>query len=247
MKPRKARLPSGETSAKSAQTRKRITAVFLNLISQRKWYKISVKEICASARITRGTFYQYFDDIYDLMEGIQCDLLNKLKKNYDLIPKEHAEGYSFDEFLTKFDYSPPARLCVWLDFCKRNKNLLIPLFDPENGDPAFVQKMKNVLKEQVNMMMDNDRMPRDQLRTHFLKVYIELHFLSVRTWLETEDNKGILSLKDIINLLNTMRVGAKYLTYKRLTSSDYDKKMNIEKLLQNLNSTATDDIKQPEN
>lgn len=246
MKPKNTKLPTGNITAKSAQTQKRITAVFLNLISQRKWYKISVKEICVAAKITRGTFYQYFDDIYDLMEGIQSDLLNRLKKGYDLLPKKHPAGYSYDEFLTKFDYSPPVRLCVWLDFAKKNKNLLLPLFDTENGDPCFVQKIKNILKEQVNMMMDNDRMPRDQLRAHFLKVYIELHFLSVHTWLETEDNKNNLSLTDIVNLLNTMRCGAKYLTYKRLTSPDFDSQMNIERILQNLNPVATGDSKQPE-
>jgi hypothetical protein len=172
--------------------------------------------------------------------------LNRLKKSYDSLPKERSAGYSDDEFPSKFDYSPPVRLCVWLDFAKKNKNLLLPLFDTENGDLSFVQKIKNILKEQVNMMMDNDRMPRDPLRAHFLKVYIELHFLSVRTWLETEDNNKNLSLTDIVNLLNTMRVGAKYLTYKRLTSSDFDKNMNIERILQNLNPAVTDNSKQPE-
>jgi hypothetical protein len=95
-------------------------------------------------------------------------------------------------------------------------------------------------------MMDNDRMPQDPLRSHFLKIYIELHFLSVRTWLETEDDKQNLSLTDIVNLLNTMRVGSKYLTYQRLTSSDFDKKMNIERILQNLSPAATGVSKQPE-
>jgi AcrR family transcriptional regulator len=240
------RLSSGKTSAKSAQTQKRIIAVFLDLASQRKWYKISVKEICASAKITRGTFYQYFDDIYDLMEGIQSDLLKRLKISFNSLPKEHSARYSYDEFPSKFDYSPPIRLCVWLDFVRKNKNLLLPLFDTENGDPGFVQKIKNILKEQVNMMMDNDGLPRDQLRVHFLKVYTELHFLSVRTWLEIEDSKKTLSLTDIVNLLNTMRCGAKYLTYKKLTSPDFDTKMNIERILQSLNPTTTDGGKQSE-
>jgi hypothetical protein len=94
-------------------------------------------------------------------------------------------------------------------------------------------------------MMDNDKMPRDQLRSHFLKVYIELHLLSVRTWLETGDNKNNLSLTDIVNLLNTMRCGAKYLTYKRLTSPDFDSQMNIERILQNFNPAAVGGSKQP--
>ncbi|MNO00570.1 hypothetical protein D3C81_2204900 [compost metagenome] len=74
--------------------------------------------------------------------------------------------------------------------------------------------------------MDEDGMPHDALRSHFVKILLELHFLSVCTWLEAEEG-DFLSIKEIINLLNTMRVGANYLTYKRLVSSDFDTKMEI--------------------
>ena len=47
--------------------------------------------------------------------------------------------------------------------------------------------------------------------------FLELHFLAARTWLESsEDN--FLPVESIINLLNTMRVGANYLSYRRLVS-----------------------------
>ena len=50
---------------KAELTKRRIVDAFLDYIPKKKWDKISVKEICSSANITRGTFYQYFNDIYD--------------------------------------------------------------------------------------------------------------------------------------------------------------------------------------
>ena len=65
-------------------------------------------------------------------------------------------------------------------------------------------------------MMDNDGLPRDELRGYFVKTVAELHFLSARLWLESE-GENALSADEVVNLLNTMRVGAGYLTYKRMT------------------------------
>ena len=68
---------AGKT-AKSEQTRKRIIHTFLSLIDEKKWDKITVKELCARSEITRGTFYQYYSDIYELMEQIQESLLSDI-------------------------------------------------------------------------------------------------------------------------------------------------------------------------
>jgi AcrR family transcriptional regulator len=207
------RTNSGILSPKSSQTRKRIIDSFFYLINTKKWYKIPVKELCARAKITRGTFYQYFDDIFDLMNEIQSDLLNKIADTYASLPTGIKSSFSYETFIESFDYKPPSALYGWFDFCIKNKKYVLPLFDPKNGDPLFVQKIKDILMKQINIMMDKDKMPRDALRSHFVKVFIELHFLAIRSWLETDKT---LSTDDIINLLNTMRVGANYLAYKRL-------------------------------
>lgn len=211
---RSPRTNSGILSPKSSQTRKRIIDSFFYLINMKKYYKISVKELCVRAKITRGTFYQYFDDIFDLMDEIQSDLLNKITDAYTSLPRGIKSSFSYETFIESFDYTPPPALYVWFDFCIKNKKYLLPLSDPKNGDPLFVQKIKDILIKQINIMMDKDKMPCDALRSHFVKVFTDLHFLAVQSWLETEK---ILSVDDIINLLNTMRVGANYLAYKRFT------------------------------
>jgi AcrR family transcriptional regulator len=210
---------------KSEKTRLRIIEEYLKLISIHKWDKITVKEICLAANITRGTFYQYFNDIYDLMENIETPLLQEISRRYHLNPQVSTGQIPLQFFEEKFDYAPPKILLIWFDFCKDHKEEMAILLS-QNGDPYFTSKLKIILKEQIHIIMDNDGMPHDELRSHFAKIFLELHFLAARTWLEaTEDS--FLAVDSIINLLNTMRVGANYLTYRRLTSPDFDLKMKI--------------------
>lgn len=109
-------------------------------------------------------------------------------------------------------------------YCRENKKAITCLLDSKHGDTYFVKKLKTIISQQVNESMDQDGLPRDKLRPHFVKILLELHFLSAQTWLESGDDT-VLSVNDIVNLLNTMRVGSSYLTYKRLCDPDYDKKI----------------------
>lgn len=210
---------------KSEKTKRRIMDEYLQLVSQNKWDKISVKEICSAATITRGTFYQYFNDIYDLMEQIETPLLQEILHEYKANSKNSFTQFPLELFEEKFNYAPPKILLIWFDFCKKYKEQMAVLLG-QNGDPYFMSKLKTILKEQINIMMDNDGMPHDELRTHFSKIFIELHFLAARTWLESNED-SFLPVDSVINLLNTMRVGANYLTYRRITSPDFDIKIDI--------------------
>lgn len=200
-------------TAKSEQTRQRIIQAFLNLIKEKKWEKITVKELCLKTEITRSTFYQYYSDIYELMEQIQHDLIQDMSSRYESLNRVSTNQFPIEEFLDRFDYDPPELLLTWFDFCKDHKSAMCVLLDTHHGDPYFEKKLKNLLNAYINRMMDNDGVPHDELRSYFVKAMSELHFLSARLWLESEGNE-FLSAEEIVNLLNTMRVGARYLSYR---------------------------------
>lgn len=223
-------LSTKKKTTKSEQTRIRIINNYLELITRKRWDKISVKELCIEVDVTRGTFYQYFNDIYDLMESIQDYLLNDISKRYKSITY-HARSYNPHHSMEKFDFTPPQTLHAWFEFCKENKKAIAALLDPHFGDTYFVKKVKVILSEHINLMMDNDAMPHDCLRQHFTKVFIELHFLAARTWLES-NQADFLSTDEIINLLNTMRVGANYLSYKEHTDPDFESIMKAHKMIE---------------
>lgn len=217
---------SNTKSPKSEQTKKKIINAYLDLIPTKKWDKISVKEICVRADITRGTFYQYYSDIYDLMEQIETTLLDDINRRYSKANKVKKPLYSIEMFEEKFDYAPPEMLTAWFKFCKKYKKEIAVLLDPKNGDTYFVKKLKNILSQYINQMMNNDGIPQDALRSHFTKLFIEMHFLAARSWLDS-DSDNFLSTTEIINLLNTMRVGANYLHYRQAITPDFDIKMEI--------------------
>lgn len=210
---------------KSEQTKQNIIDAYLKLIPKKKWDKVSVKELCAQANITRGTFYQYYSDIYDLMEQIENALLDDVTRYYNAASQQTSTSYSFGMFEDKFDYAPPQLMTAWFKFCKKNKKQIAVMLDPKHSDIYFMKKLKNILSEHINQMMDNDGLPDDTLRSYFTKLLIEMHFLAARYWLEDDEN--LLSTTDILNLLNTMRVGANYLHYCQSTRPDFDIKMNI--------------------
>lgn len=92
---------------------------------------------------------------------------------------------------------------------------MIALLDRKNGDLYFISKLKHFLLIHINNIMDLDGLHKDGLRTHFSKIFLELHLMAAQTWLEQGDDQ-FLTTDEIVNLLNTMRVGARYLSYRKL-------------------------------
>lgn len=60
-------------------TKQKIQASFLTLLSNKPINKIAIREICTLANIHRGTFYHYYGNIFDLAEEIEKDLLKKFE------------------------------------------------------------------------------------------------------------------------------------------------------------------------
>lgn len=62
------------------KTRQTFVGVFCELYSQKPIEKISVQEIANKSGYNRSTFYQYFTDIYELLDALENDLLNDIKE-----------------------------------------------------------------------------------------------------------------------------------------------------------------------
>lgn len=210
-----ARNTESQKTNKSAQTKRHIVSSFLRLMDKKPWEKITVIEICRTAEITRGTFYQYFSDIYDLLEQLEESLLNDLKSRFDSLPPYVGTRCRKEDFLTKYDPTPPPSFLVWFEFCRDHRDAVIALLDRKNGDPYFVKKLKTLLKSRIEEVMDADGAANDDLRAHFVSVFLDLHLLGTQSWLEGDSSENdYLSVDDIVNILNTMRVGAHYLSWR---------------------------------
>ena len=217
-------IPDNRKINKSEKTRKRIIDKYIDLMSEKKWDRITVKELCEKCNITRSTFYQYYSDIYDLIEDLETSLLEELVHNYNKVTYRSFSKIPESMFIELFDYTPPKVFLVWFEFVERNKKAIIALLDRKKGDSYFVKKLKQIMVICLSRSMDNDGLPNDELRSHFIKLIVEMHLIAAQSWIE-EDTDDPLTVTDIVNLLNTMRVGACYLNFKSQTDPDYEDNM----------------------
>ena len=220
-----AKAPAERKINKSERTRLSIVNGYLDLMAEKKWDKITVKELCEKCSITRSTFYQYYTDIYDLMDALETSLLERLVQHYDRVTQSKFSKLPESLFIEKFDYAPPKIFLVWFEFVEKNKKAVIALLDRKKGDTYFVKRLKQIMIVYLGRSMDNDGLPNDELRSHFIKLIVEMHLIAAQSWVE-EESDDPLTVTDIVNLLNTMRVGACYLNFKSLTDPAFETKMS---------------------
>lgn len=104
---------------------------FLELAENAPISKIKVKHLTDASGYNRCTFYQYFNDIYDLLEQLEDSLITKISNE---VQKAYDDSTSYSELLeiataSLQEFSRP--LCI--------------LMGP-NGSPSFQFKYKNALR-----------------------------------------------------------------------------------------------------
>lgn len=114
---------------KIQQTKKNLMDAFWRLYETKKIEKITIKDITEKAGYNRSTFYQYFKDVYDVLDQIELALLPDISK----------------DFLNGSDKFTPDQLVsnITKTFQRNSKYLSVLLGD--HGDPQFALKMKSII------------------------------------------------------------------------------------------------------
>lgn len=111
------------------QTKKILMNSFWELYETKKIEKITIKEITERAGYNRSTFYQYFIDIYDVLDQIEVDLLPDISKEFMFATEDMTPNQIMSNFTRIFQ--------------RNGKYLSVLLGD--HGDPQFAVKMKSII------------------------------------------------------------------------------------------------------
>lgn len=108
-------------------TRNAIRGAFLRLLGEKPVGKITVSLLCEQAGVNRSTFYMHYRDVYELLEGMKEELLEKI----DLLCQE----------LSSREYDNYTTMRRILDTICENRMLLkyLLLLEP---DTAFIRRAK---------------------------------------------------------------------------------------------------------
>lgn len=115
------------------KTKAAMRRAFTELLNEKPVRDIRVKELSERIHINRGTFYQYYRDIYDMQDHLEEELYGKFSEIF----KDRPAPETFEEI--------QGRLLDIFTLLRQNADLTLALLGP-NGDPKFVQSIQEMLR-----------------------------------------------------------------------------------------------------
>lgn len=162
-----------KNNQRSKETRKKICRVFSALLGEKPLAKITVQEICLTAKINRTTFYAHYSDVYHLLESIKQEMAVHIQAIF--FDADNASGWGLPDncFENLFEY-----LLANIDFYR-----------------ACMQNVgtQNVLDFSLFVSYENQLQPlvrRAGIRTELEFTYLTEYFMGglnamIRHWVNT--------------------------------------------------------------
>jgi AcrR family transcriptional regulator len=167
----------------TALTRENLMRAFWSLYAQKKIDHISIKEITDQAGYHRSTFYEYFVDIYDVLNQLEDDLLAKLKEKVI-----HSFKTDSNEILIQ----PLADLY-------ETEGEYFSVLLGEKGDPSFAKKMKT---EMSSTLMTRFGLSENDIHTPYLMEFgLSAIIATLTHWYQSNQN---LTSKELIGFIQSM-------------------------------------------
>ena len=185
----------------TAQTRENLMEAFWSLYCHKKMEKISVKEITDKAGYHRSTFYEYFVDIYDLLNQLEESLLvDLMEKALNSIKGEQNED-----------------VLKGLAEVYESKGKYLSVLLGENGDPNYSKKLKGIMRP---MLTTTFGLSESDNHTYYIFEFGFSAILSTITfWYQSNKN---LPANELIFLIRSMLMNGVYPMVQKYSTSSHE-------------------------
>ncbi len=130
----------------------------IELMKEKSILKISIKDICELADVSRSTFYAHYKDQYDLLRQIENDALSH-----------------FEELLEKYDKSAedimPWLIEEFLRYVVDNRNSIQVLMS-ENGDFNFQKKIFSFSHKSKTLSNSKRRNKKNDKELEYASIFV---------------------------------------------------------------------------
>ncbi len=118
-----------------------IRDAYIKLLAEKDIQHITVRELCETAHINRGTFYSHYIDIYDLKDQVENELLNDLSKTISETLSKADKLTDSNIFLTTFELMKNnSDLCIII--LSNSTNMGVVYKFTEMGKKIYIQYYK---------------------------------------------------------------------------------------------------------
>ncbi len=184
--------PSGDR--RSRRSRKLLKQGLLELLREKRFFQISVRDITERMDMNRGTFYLHYPDTTALMQSVEEDMLQEAQSLVDAHMKETVESASLRPvFEPLLDY-----VVAHHEDCKL-------LFDNDSGS-GFLERLQKLVYQNGVDLLRVRYAPRDENQLTYLLNFIAFGLVGLmKEWF----NQGMaLPKEDLIAAADRMVSGA---------------------------------------
>lgn len=142
--------------------------------------RITIGAIAKNAGIHRSTFYEYFKDIYDLLDQFETDLLEQIEHDFLNIAEEHSSSHLQER---PIPMSVNDFMNSTLTFFTKYGELLCHLLG-SSGDPSF--RKKCLIYSKHNLWLFTIYLMIFLMPTTLLPLYLPLYQVIWNIGLNTE-------------------------------------------------------------
>ncbi len=165
------------------RTRDAIRNALVDLIEEKGFEAITVKDITDKAKINRGTFYAHYQDKFDLMTKCQEEIMQEMstiaKQNFSEVIAELGNNSPL-----KTPFNVAVSLFEYLD---KNSEFMKALLGPK-GDLSFQTKIRDFMWKTLFDNNQNSLVKEENLLVpgHYLISYIaSAHIGIIQQWLNS--------------------------------------------------------------
>ena len=172
----------------TAKTKEALTTSFCVLYTKKPIDKITIKEITTLAGYNRSTFYQYFTDVYNLLECVENSLLEEMKTAITA-----DDSNLFAPGLNKL-----------IDFFS-GKEIYLKALLGDYGSTHFISRLKRELS--LNFSQDNFT-NAGKIGPYLFEFHLSTSLSLFRTWIKNEKDISPDELLELIHNLYTKGISA---------------------------------------
>ncbi len=180
------------------ETKNSFIVSFCKLYMKKPIEKISIRELTDTAGYNRTTFYNYFSDIYDVLDYIENSSIRYVKKNIIIdMKKENPSKQFINTFLNIYEN--------WESYIK-------VLLSNQNS-AHFTDRLK---KELFNSCMDAFNLPKNNIRAEYiLDFYLSAIISVISRWIKNQSEMSSLEMANLLEDMLTNNIFTKIDNYTK--------------------------------
>ena len=168
---------------------------------------VTVAGLTDRAGLTRRTFYSHYKDIPDFIEQVEASILDEVGRHVLAISASTLD----DLYRNIHELEPASGSVELLAYLKADGELIGALMGP-GGDPAFIEKLLDLVRSRVRHRMQTGIFP-DALGT-FFDYYLDSVITSelgvIKRWFKTGLKESPQTMARIMTVIAFVRPGDLY-------------------------------------